>query len=347
VRLVRASVTRTLPAEAAAEAAVAATPRGRWRTGDYAVAQVEGSRTPAWQVETTSGRFAQVGDGDLVLGALGSRRATLESVGDWREVGDDLAMTTLTRAGVLGRCTSAAPQVWPLLVPLRYRGHLVLAGRVLRMADHALPARPRPARLPPAILMVGSSMSAGKTTTATAVIRRATRMGLSVAGAKLAGVGRYGDILAMRDAGADPVLDFVDAGLPATLGPEAEVADAIERVLAAVAASGADLLVAEAGASPLEPYHGELAIVALGDSLALTVLCASDAYAARGTIGVLPREPDFVAGRAAATSAGVELVRRLTGLEALDATSPEGAERIDAHLQRALAGARPPSGTPT
>ena len=34
-----------------------------------------------------------------------------------------------------------------------------------------------------------------------------------VIGTKLTGAGRYRDILAMRDAGADYIFDFVDAGL--------------------------------------------------------------------------------------------------------------------------------------
>jgi hypothetical protein len=42
---------------------------------------------------------------------------------------------------------------------------------------------------------------------------------LRVAGAKLTDVGCYRDVLAMRDVGADFVLDFVDVGLASTLVP--------------------------------------------------------------------------------------------------------------------------------
>ena len=36
-----------------------------------------------------TGRIARIAPGDLVLGALGVRAATLEAVGDWHEVGSD------------------------------------------------------------------------------------------------------------------------------------------------------------------------------------------------------------------------------------------------------------------
>ena len=67
------------------------------------------------------------------------------------------------------------------------------------------------------------------------------------------------------------------------------------------------------------------------------MLCASDPYAVRGVIDAFDATPDLVAGRVAATSAGVDLVARLTGLEAIDVTDPGQVGRIDAHLERALA----------
>ena len=272
------------------------------------------------------------------MGALGERRATLEAVGDWREVGDDLMMSTLTRAGVLGRCTSVSPWVRNLIIPVAYRGHLASSGVTISMSDVALPPHGAPTRLPPVVLLIASSMSAGKTTAAKAIIRRATGRGLTVAGAKLVGVGRYSDILGMRDAGAQTIVDFVDAGLPSTIVPGTTLDDAVRRILGSLEDAGADLLVAEAGASPLEPYGGDRAIAALGDRVAFSVLCASDAYAVRGAIDAFGITPDLVAGRVAATSAGVELVAALTGLEAIDVTDPDQAWRFDALLERAVAG---------
>ena len=310
-------------------------PRARWRTGDFVVGEVVGEPSLNRRVEAADGRMVEAAPGDLVVGALGERAATLEVVGSWRHVGDDLQLAGLTRAGVLGRVTSAALGVRHLVVNLAYRGHVLVDGSPLAMADVLAPA-PAPASRPPVVLIIGTSMSAGKTTSAKAIIRVLRRRGLSVAGAKLTGVARYADILGMADAGAGPVLDFVDAGLPSTIGPPEQIAAAVTRICDAVAAAGVDVLVAEAGASPLEPYNGEAAVLALGQAVRCTVLCAHDPYAVVGVARSFGLEPDLVAGYATATSAARSLLARLSDAPALDLLDPAEAAALDDLLARRL-----------
>jgi hypothetical protein len=294
-------------------------------------------------IEAPDGHMVSVVKGDLVVCALGARRATLEVVGDWRSMETD-RMDTLTRAGVVGRATSVSGQIVPFLVELRYRGHLELRGAPARMSDWALPAPASIAESPtPAVVLIGTSMSSGKTTTARFLIRRLLGLGLTVAGAKLAGVGRFSDILAMRDSGAVRVLDFVDAGLPSTAAPREAVVAATDRVLAAVDAGHPDALVAEVGASPLEPYHGDAVLERVGTRARLIVLCASDPYAVLGAIEAFGMRPGLVAGRAASTSAAVALVSRLSGLEAVDVTKPDAWPHIDEVLARSLGIDRAPA----
>ena len=50
--------------------------------------------------------MVQVISGDLIVGAFGSRRATLEVVGDWRDIGADLQMEVLTEGGLMSKVTS-------------------------------------------------------------------------------------------------------------------------------------------------------------------------------------------------------------------------------------------------
>ena len=102
----------------------------------------------------------------------------------------------------------------------------------------------------PVILLVGTSMSAGKTTSARAIVRLLKEDGLAVIGAKPTGAGRYRDILAMQDAGAARIFDFVDAGLPSTVVPEGEYRKALRNLLSRVAEAEVDEVVAEVGASP-------------------------------------------------------------------------------------------------
>lgn len=307
--------------------------RERWATGDYVAAEVVGD-SRAFRIELPSGRLAPLYEGDLLVSALGVRRATLEVVGDWRRVPADGRMHVLSGGGILGWCTSSSPTV-PRLPTLAYRGHVFVDGRPSRMGDwvETVPARPYAV---PTVLVVGTSMSAGKTTVARTIVRLLRRAGLRVLGAKLTGAGRYHDILTMADAGAAVILDFVDAGLPSTACPEAVYRRALDGLLPRMDASGCDVAVIEAGASPLEPYNGRAAIEALGESVRMTVLAASDPYAVLGVMQAFERVPDLVGGRAADTEAGVALIERLTGLAALDVLDPAALPPLAALLEAKL-----------
>lgn len=309
-------------------------PRETWETGDYVLGVVE-SCAPGSRVEVPSGRRAEMAIGDAIVSALGRRCATLEVVGDWQRIGDDGRMEILSGGGILGRCTSKSSFV-SSLPGLAYRGHVVADGEKITMAGSVEPVEPRAYRVP-TVLIVGTSMSAGKTTAARAVVRALARRGLRILGAKLTGAGRRHDVLAMADAGAAVTLDFVDAGLPSTAVPPDRYREALGDLLARMAAARPDVAVVEAGASPLEPYNGEAAMDALEDAVRCTILCASDPYAVLGVMrGFDEHRPDVVSGIAASTEAGIELVERLTGHRALDLRDPASVERIEEILVERL-----------
>jgi hypothetical protein len=288
-----------------------------WADGDYVVADVTGG-TP-FLIESPSGRYVEVLEGDSLVGALGRRCATLEVVGDWRAVSDDLMMHTLTSAGVLGRCTSAAPP--PRMATLRYQGHVMRDGRAWAMRDFVAPPAAAELRAP-VVLIIGTSMDAGKTVAATRIVRELKGMGLRVAASKLTGVGRLKDLRAMADAGADAIADFVDAGLPSTAVQAAEFEPALRWILGRLAEIEPDVVVAEAGASPLEPYNGETAVQLLGDLRRCTVLCASDPYAVVGVMGAFEVTPDLISGRATSTEAAIALLAQLCPVPALNLLDP-------------------------
>lgn len=296
-------------------------PRDRWQGGQYVVGEVLERPGAFRELETRTGRMTEVGRGDLVVGALGRRSATLETVGDWREIGEDLELEALTSAMLFGRVTSRSSHLPPMMA-LAYKGHVFLDGEPAAMADFVEPAPESPPPLPPMVLLVGTSMSAGKTTTGRIVVRQLRQAGLQVAGAKITGAGRYRDILSLRDSGARPVLDFVDAGMGSTVCPEDVYRPAVRNLLARLAASEVDAAVIEAGASPLEPYNGEAAIEELGDRVRFTILCASDPYAVLGVIEGFGRKPDLVAGLATSTQAGVDLIERLSDVPAANILDP-------------------------
>jgi len=308
-----------------------------WECGDYVLTQVRGPPSDLYMVEDCSGKMVPVEPGDHVIGALGHRAGTLEGVGTYTEVVSG-GMHALTSAGLLGVFTSFSIML-PRPMSLDYRGHIVRDRRKMTMSFFALQSDATDYAVP-TILIVGTSMSAGKSVTGRRICEIMASGGKKAVGLKLTGAGRYRDIRSFRKAGAFEVYDFVDVGLPSTIAPEEEFRAAIRPLLGHINSRAPDIVVAEAGASPLEPYNGEAAIDELGDNICCTILCASDPYAVVGVRDAFGLIPDLVAGPAAQTSAAAELVRKLTGLPAINVidrrTLPEFRDFLEARLNFGL-----------
>jgi hypothetical protein len=119
-------------------------------------------------------------------------------------------------------------------------------GRGLNLARFALPPLPLPRTRPFTVAVVGTSMNAGKTETATHIIRGLKCAGLRVGAAKVTGTGAGGDAWSMRDAGAFEVLDFGDVGLPSTyLESQESVEESLCALIAQLSANGAHAIVIE------------------------------------------------------------------------------------------------------
>lgn len=306
---------------------VRALDRSQWDNGDYVIGTVLDGGPLNSLIELPTGRMAPVTEGDLIVGAFGRRAATLEVVGGWEQIGDDKVFHVLSTAGLLGKMTSMS-RLLPPLIALRYRGHAVRGGQKLTMQQFARQESSPLEIASPVVMLIGTSMSAGKTSAARAIIRLLAREGRRVVGAKLTGTGRFRDTLAMHDAGAHAVFDFVDAGLPSTVVPADQFRPALTNLLSRIARCRPDVLVAEIGASPLEPYGGDVAVDMLAHRIACTVLCASDAFAVVGVIQAFNRQPDLVAGVATSTEAGIALIDKLAGVEALNLLCPSSQTRL-------------------
>jgi len=310
-----------------------------WSFGDVVVAEV--TRAPLTRpdaFELRDGRATAPMKGDLLVGALARRFATLEATGSFEAVDDDGIMHLLSRAGCFGALTSRS-RFSPQLHELRYRGHVIRGGRPVRLREHRREGTGKAFDLP-VVLIVGTSMSAGKTHAGRVAVRALTRLGHRVVGAKLTGAGRRGDSLAFGDAGAEWVFDFMDAGLPTTVCPPEEYRSAISELLSHIASAAPDATAAviEAGASPLEPYNGATLVDLLDERIGLTILCASDPYAVEGIRNAWGRTFDLVAGPTANTAAGVHLVRVLCGLPAIDLMEERGHEELERMLRTAIPG---------
>ena len=239
--------------------------RDRWEMGDYVICEIEDPGGNNLLLELPNGRMRGVIGGEWVLGAFGRRHATLEATGHWEAIGEDLKMHLLTGAGLLGKLTSKSVFLPPLMQGV-YRGHAMRSGRKLRMDDF-VEAFPEQEFNTPVVLFFGTSMSAGKTTSARIVTHLFSSAGYRVVGAKLAGAGRYKDILSLKDVGADAIYDFVDVGLPSSICPRNVYQAKLKQLLYRMASVQADVAIVEVGASPLEPYNGDVAIEALRANL--------------------------------------------------------------------------------
>jgi hypothetical protein len=286
-----------------------------WASGDYVHTEVRGTRSDLYAIENCEGEMIPVQAGDQVIGALGHREATLEGVGSYRDV-EQGERHDLTSAGLIGVFTSYSILL-PKPLSLRYRGHILRDGNKVTMSQFAIRDAIYSYSVP-TILIIGTSMSAGKTVTGRRLCEVLSAAGKVVVGAKFTGAGRYRDIASFKRAGAAHVFDFVDAGLPSTVVEESDFRAAIRPLIGHINKIQPDYVVAETGASPLEPYNVAAAMDELGDTICCTILAASDPYAVVGVEKAFGVKPDLVTGPAANTSAAVALVKKLTGVPAIN-----------------------------
>lgn len=306
----------------------------KWKTGDYVIGKITNTGSDQMKIELTNGRMRSFMEEDLVAGALGERYATLEATGSWREVEEDGIMHLLTGGGLIGKCTSKSVYL-PNLIEIEYMGHMIKDGKVSKMDDFVKPTPYQKFNLP-VILLVGTSMSAGKTTVAKIIVNQLKRSGLEIVAGKLTGACRYRDTLSLKDVGASHIIDFVDIGLPSTIYPREKFRKKLVQLLSRIQDIQADVAVIELGASPLEPYNGDIAFEELKNNIKCTVLCASDPYAVYGVMKSFNLKPDIVSGIATNTFAGAELIEKLCGVKALNLINPDTATELRSILSKKL-----------
>jgi hypothetical protein len=282
-------------------------------------------------LELPSGRLAKVNPGDLLLGVLGRRRALKGFVGDVPhsiKTGDELHL--LNMGGVIGCCTGHHSSLGDA-IRVEVMGLVAdESGRVLNIADAALPARAHLGETAPIVMIAGTSMNSGKTYAATELIKQATRAGLRVAAAKLSGVACLRDTLNMADHGAIATASFLDCGLPSTVDA-GDLAPTAKAIIARLNESSPDLIVIELGDGILGGYSVEsvFADAELREATAALVFCASDYVGAWGGIELMRRrgiEIDVVAGSVTDSQMGQDYVETEFGVPAANA------RRDGAHL---------------
>lgn len=239
-------------------------------------------------VQLTTGRRSILYNGDFVVAACGARYAPdqFEGVAEIDPQGADL----LAGGGCLGRMTQKNARV---SLPTRVEplGILTRAnGAAINLIDYALPSAEKTDDIP-VIAVLGSSMNAGKTTAATALVRGLKQAGWRVAALKGTGTGAFGDFNAVTDAGARFVADFTDAGMVSTcLQPLPQVKAAIRTLVAQARAHGADMVVLEIADGLFQKETAALlADVEFRSWLSGAVFACGDPLAAAGGVAEMDR----------------------------------------------------------
>ncbi len=306
----------------------------KWKTGDYIVGEITDTGNDILKIELINGRMRSIMKEDLVVGALGERYATLEATGSWRDVEEDGKMHFLTGAGLFGKCTSKSVYL-PNLIEIQYLGHVMIDEKICTMDNYVRDVKFSKFNIP-VILLVGTSMSAGKTTSARIIVNHLKRAGLKIVAGKLTGASRYSDILSLKDVGANYIFDFINMGLPSTIYPREKYRKKLIQLLSRISLVNADFAVIELGASPLEPYNGDIAYEELKNNLKCIILCASDPYAVYGVMKSFNLKPDIVSGIATNTYAGAELIEKLCDVKALNLIDPKTSKELKRILNKKL-----------
>lgn len=208
------------------------------------------------QVENQSGRDERIYQEDRFLAVLANRHTGTSESGDVPTGGiainKDTELHLLAAGGIVGRISGIPRQMRQEPFRLRPLGLVYQDGQKVNLTDlyGVWDETMKPSV--PMIVVFGTSAEVGKTTTAAALIRATKRMGLQVAGCKFAGTGRMRDILALRDAGAYPAMDFPDVGLASTYTSAERFTPATYTLFNRINANHPDLIIAEAGGDPIE-----------------------------------------------------------------------------------------------
>jgi hypothetical protein len=299
--------------------------------GVVIVAEVLNNKSTYNTLELVSGRMAKVVKGDIVVGALGPRRALFGYSGHVPasvEPGDVIQMLNI--GGVMGVCDSATAdkgkpfecRVLGVVLKFPYLGERI--GVPARVGYRALDFNAAlETRGVPIVALAGTCMEAGKTAAAASIIGRMRHRGLIVDAFKATGVSLRRDILAFEDAGARRTMIFTDLGVVTTTG---RTGPALTRtMLTELSADKPDVIVFELGDGLLGTYGVDAILECPDIRRALTgvVLSANDPVAAWGGVRLLRErfgvEPCVVTGPSTDNQVGIEIIRQQMGVNAYNA----------------------------
>ncbi len=293
--------------------------------GEIIVVKALKSQKKYGNIELTSGRMSKIKKGDILVGALGQRKALEGVVGNVPKnlkVNDVIHILNL--GGVLGTAESWNPDFIDNPLPVMVMGAIAQKGSTLNIQSYSLKQEDTLHNTAPIVLILGSSMGVGKTTIVNKVVHLLVKeKGLKIAAGKLTGVAAKRDLVAMKNAGANPVLSFLDTGLISTVDKDKVIVPATNTVLNALNKRKPDFLVIELGDGVIGWYsvYTLLQYKKFIKSVSFIIGCANDLVGATGLYEVLKKiglKIDFFAGPVTNNTAGTDYLEQFLKIPGQD-----------------------------
>ena len=311
------------------------------KSGDVVLARVETIRNHK-RLELDTGRKSILFPGDEVVVCYGNRYAPDQFCA---KVPQDLGPCSLVAAGGMAadvvsqhKSIAGATDVTPIGLLADSSTHRI------NLMQAAVPATEVPVVRPPTIASVGTSMNSGKTLSAAQLVKGFKRCGYRVGAAKVTGTAAGNDTWLMRDAGADEVLDFVDAGYVSTFGlPARDVQSILCTLVNRLGSMPLDVIVIEVADGIHQMETAALleseCFRDLVDGVMFSARDASGACAGIDLIRRLRHRLVAVSGALGASPLAMEESRTATGELVADVLELATAEMAEHILSRATGGA--------
>ncbi|MEA3355204.1 MAG: hypothetical protein U9Q63_01830 [Patescibacteria group bacterium] len=170
-------------------------------------------------VQNFQGRVVSVFPGDVIIGVFGYRESTTHILGEVpkRKLGKGDKTNLLSQGGIVGDVTYI-PRFMGDIVGLDLIGYLKKDNKILNLKKvgekNVVKSK---MKIPPTILVVGTSSEIGKTTVTTRIINFLTRKySKKVSSIMMTGTGSKADALSHLSSGAVKMHSFIETGIPSS-----------------------------------------------------------------------------------------------------------------------------------
>ena len=293
--------------------------------GQAVVVKVLEEQTKYGKLELTTGLMSKIKKGELIIGVLGERKALAGIVGIVpKEIKTGDVLNVLNIGGVIGKATSWNKDFVDSPIPVKILGEVIINNKSLNIHDSIQKLDSILIKTVPLIVVMGTAMNVGKTTATVKLIQSIkNKTKLNLVAAKLSGIAAQKDILAMKKAGANQVLSFLDVGISSTINNHGLVVPAAKTIINKLTKEKPDLIVVELGDGIIGWYGVEKLLndKEFSKAMSFNIMCAHDLVGAKGSYDMLKNlnlKINFFAGPVTNNTAGTDYIENILKIPSQD-----------------------------